>query len=432
MEFKNDYDFAKQLDSADNLNSFRKEFYFPMFNEKEALYFTGNSLGLQSKNVQNYILNELEDWANYGVEGHFLARNPWFSYHEFFAKPTANIVGSLASEVVVMNQLTVNLHLLMASFYRPTSRRFKIICEAKAFPSDQYAIESQIKFHGFDPELALIEVHPRAGELCIRHEDILNSIEANKDELSLVLIGGVNYLTGQLFDLQKITKAAHQAGAIAGFDLAHAAGNVELKLHDWNVDFACWCTYKYLNSGPGSVGGVFIHERHHKSDLPRFAGWWGHNKESRFKMEKGFRPIDTAEGWQLSNAPILSMAAHRAALEVFENAGFNNLLEKSKNLTSYAEYIISEVNKELLVDGNKRLEVITPTMNNANDYFGRGCQLSIVAHGFGKKLYDDLKLNGVITDWREPNVVRIAPVPLYNSYEDVYLLGEVLKKIIKS
>ena len=319
MNYQNRLAFAKQMDEQDDLKAFRSKFFIPQHQGKDAIYFTGNSLGLQPKSTAAYIQQELNDWAELGVEGHFQAKNPWLNYHEIFPKKYSAILGSLEEEVVVMNQLTVNLHLLMVSFYRPTQQRYKIICEAKAFPSDQYALESQVKFHGYNYEDAVIEVEPRAGEYTIRLED-----------------GGVNYYTGQLFDMQTITKAAHNVGAICGFDLAHAAGNVKLNLHDWNVDFACWCSYKYLNSGPGGVAGVFIHQRHIADEsLQRFAGWWGYKKDTRFKMNKGFEPIATAEGWQLSNAPILSMAAHKASLDIFEEAGMDLLLAKSKLLSDY-------------------------------------------------------------------------------------------------
>jgi kynureninase len=430
MKFNNTLTFAKEMDANDPLQSFRSKFYIPILHSKQAIYFTGNSLGLQPKSTQDAILTELEDWANFGVEGHFHARNPWYSYHELLNANSAKIVGALPSEVVLMNQLTVNLHLLMISFYRPTKERYKIICESKAFPSDQYALESQVIHHGFDTNASIIEIAPRPGEHCISHQDIYEAIEAHKNELALVMFGGVNYYSGQVFDMKTITEKAHAAGAFAGFDLAHAAGNIELKLHDWQVDFACWCSYKYLNSGPGSVAGAFVHQTHHQKNLPRLAGWWGHDKITRFKMEKGFKPIPTAEGWQLSNAPIFSMAAHKASLAIFEEAGIENLIAKGKMLKSYTEYVIEDVNAQL---GKEKgtLQVITPSTTHVGDYFGSGCQVSIVAQGYGKKLFEDLLSNSVIADWREPNVIRIAPVPLYNSFEDIYSFGEVLLKILK-
>lgn len=422
MNYKNTLEFAKQQDSEDPLKTYRNMFYFPMMHGRETVYFTGNSLGLQPKTTQDHVLNELEDWATFGVEGHFHARKPWLSYHEQFAVPVAKIVGATPEEIVVMNQLTVNLHLLMVSFYRPSATRYKILCEAKAFPSDQYALESQVKFHGLDPQEAIIEIAPRDGEQCIRHEDIIEAIEKNKDALALVMIGGVNYYNGQVFDMKSITAAGQKAGAIVGFDLAHAAGNIKLQLHDWNVDFACWCSYKYLNSGPGGVAGVFINKRHlNKPEIIRFAGWWGHDKETRFKMEKGFIPMPTAEAWQLSNAPVLSMAAHKASVDIFDAAGMDALTAKAEKLTGYLEFVIDEINKDL----EQKLEVITP-----RDKKQRGCQLSIVAHGRGKDLFNKLTQAGVISDWREPNVIRCAPVPLYNSFEDVFRFGEILKNAL--
>jgi len=418
MKYENTLPFAQAQDAADPLKKYREQFYFPQMHGREVVYFTGNSLGLQPKSTQDHVIKELEDWASFGVEGHFHARNPWFSYHEQFAEPVSKIVGAKPTEVVVMNHLTSNLHLLMASFYRPTKKRFKIICEYKAFPSDQYAIETQVQHHGFDPADAIVEVKPREGEYVIRTEDILAAIEKNKNELELVLFGGVNYFTGQVFEMEEITKAAHAAGAMAGFDLAHAAGNIKMNLHDWNVDFACWCTYKYMNSGPGCVGGAFIHEKHHKLQTPRLGGWWGHDKASRFKMEKGFKPMLTAEAWQLSNAPVIAMACHKAAIEMFSEAGMDALTQKSEKLTGYLEFIIQEINSKKQSPNSKGLEIITPKE--------RGCQLSIVAHGMGKSLHEKLTAAGVIADWREPNVIRCAPVPLYNSYEDVWRFGGIL------
>lgn len=420
MNFINTLEFAQQSDKADKLSTYRKKFLFPQHNGKEVVYFTGNSLGLQPVTTQSYIQQELEDWAKFGVEGHFLAKHPWMPYHEFLTDKMARIIGGMPEETVMMNQLTVNLHLLMVSFYRPTKQRYKILCEAKAFPSDQYALQSQIKFHGLDVKDALIEVAPRTGEYVIRHEDILEAIEKNKDSLALIMIGGVNYFTGQVFDMKSITAAGHKAGAIVGFDLAHAAGNLKLQLHDWDVDFAAWCSYKYLNSGPGSVAGAFVHQKHLKNtDLPMFAGWWGHDKNSRFLMDKTFVPMQTAERWQMSNAPIFAMAACRASLDIFDEVGMDALVERSKSLTAYLEFIVGVVNKQK----NNCLEIITPKEN-------RGCQISIVANGYGKPLYNKLIENGVIPDWREPNVIRCAPVPLYNSFEDIFRFGEILKSLL--
>ena len=423
MIYENTLSFARQLDENDALHHFRDRFYIPIINGKECIYFTGNSLGLQPKTTQDYVLNELEDWANFGVEGHFHARKPWMPYHEIFPKQIAKIVGALPEEVVVMNQLTVNLHLLMVSFYRPTKQRYKIICEAKAFPSDQYAMESQVKYHGLKYEDAVIEVNPRDGEYAIRTEDILSTIQQHGDSVALVLFGGVNYYTGQYFDIKKITEAAHDIGAIAGFDLAHAAGNVGLRLHDWDADFACWCSYKYLNSGPGGVSGIYIHQKHiTDTTIPRFAGWWGHTKDTRFKMEKGFEPIPTAEGWQLSNAPILSMAAHKASLDIFEEAGIENLVTKGQQLSDYLFFILDEINAG---SKEKLIEVITPRNKNV-----KGCQVSMLMLQKGKEVFEALKQHGVLADWREPNVIRVAPVPLYNTFSDVFTFGEIVKAIL--
>ena len=418
--FINTLAFAKQLDSQDALQANRQKFHIPQHNGSDMVYFTGNSLGLQPKSTQEYINQELTDWATHGVEGHFLAKNPWVSYHELLSEKTGKIVGAKASEVVMMNQLTVNLHLLMVSFYRPTKQRYKILCEAKAFPSDQYALQSQVKFHGYNPTDAIVEIAPREGEYEVKHEDIYKAIEEHKDSLALVMIGGVNYFSGQVFDMKAITEAGHKAGAVVGFDLAHAAGNLKLELHNWNVDFAAWCSYKYLNAGPGSVAGAFVHEKHHdNTDLPLFAGWWGHDKTERFKMAKEFNPIKTVERWQMSNAPILSMAAYKASMDMFDEVGLDALHKKSKELTAYLEFVVEEINKQK----NNCLEIITPKEN-------RGCQLSIVAHGHGKALFSKLMENGVIPDWREPNVIRCAPVPMYNSFEDVYRFGEILQKLL--
>jgi len=423
--FENTLAFAQLLDSKDPLKDFRDKFHFPNFHEKQVRYFTGNSLGLQPKSVRNYILEELDAWAEFGVEGHFLAKRPWFAYHENLTEKAAHVVGALPIEVVVTHSLTTNLHLLMVSFYRPEGKRTKILCEAKAFPSDQYALESQVKFHGLDLKENLVEVGPREGEQLIREEDILSKIEELGDELALVMIGGVNYYTGQLFDMESITKAGHAVGAIVGFDLAHAAGNINLKLHDWGVDFAAWCGYKYLNSSPGGVSGMFVHERHsYNPELPRFAGWWGYDKETRFLMQPGFNPMKGAEGWQLSNAPILGMAAHLASLEIFEEAGMDRIGTKRDLMTAYLEFVIdsiSEKNKERCT-----FELITP-----RDKTKRGAQLSIMAQGQGKALFDALSEEGVVADWREPNVIRIAPAPLYNSFEDCYWFGQLLERAIQ-
>ncbi len=423
MKFENSLNFAQELDQQDPLAAFRSRFHFPTFHNENPVYFTGNSLGLQPKTAATYIQEELNAWANFGVEGHFLAKRPWFSYHENLTNMAAKVVGALPIEVVITHSLTTNLHLLMVSFYKPVGKRVKILCEEKAFTSDQYALASQVAFHGL-PADTLVEVGPRSGEHLIREDDILQKIAELGDELALVMIGGVNYYTGQYFNLQKITTAGHAVGAIVGFDLAHAAGNVNLELHDWNVDFAAWCGYKYLNSSPGGVSGLFVHERHaHDKTLPRFAGWWGHNKEARFQMEPGFDPIPGAEGWQLSNAPVLGMAAHLASLEIFEEAGMERIAQKRNQLTAFLAFLIEDVSER-----NKEkcsFEIITPKSPSE-----RGAQLSILAKGQGKQLFDRLTDLGVIADWREPNVIRIAPAPLYNSYEDCFLFAQYLESAI--
>ena len=417
----NDAAYAQKMDEQDSLRHYRDQFYIPMINGEESVYFTGNSLGLQPKITQEHILNELEDWANFGVEGHVHARNPWVSYHEQFPSLLKDIVGAKETEIVVMNQLTVNVHLLFTTFYMPDAKRWKIICEAKAFPSDQYAIESQVKLHGLNPAEAIIEVHPRPGEVTIHTEDILSAIAEHGDETALVFFGGVNYYTGQVFDMKAITAKAHEVGACCGFDLAHAVGNIPLRLHDWDADFACWCSYKYLNSGPGSVAGVYIHERFHTSDLPRLAGWWGHDKASRFAMGPEFSPIPTAEGWQLSNAPIFSMAAHKASLEIFRDAGMEALFEKSKLLSKYLLNTLHAINEGL---DQPLLQIITPSAENEH-----GCQVSLLMLRDGKHIFEALKTAGILADWREPDVIRIAPVPLYNSFYDIYRFGQVLSNM---
>lgn len=423
MQFNNNLSFAKELDAADSLGSFRSKFFIPQHNGKDCIYLTGNSLGLQPKSTAAYIQQELDDWARLGVEGHFHAKHPWLHYHEMFAAQLSNIVGCLPHEVVAMNQLTVNLHLMLVTFYRPSSTRYKIICEAKAFPSDQYAFETQVKFHGFDPAEAIIEVAPREGEHTLRTEDIIATINRHADTTALVLFGGINYYTGQFFDIAAISAAAHKHGIIAGFDLAHAAGNVALHLHDWDVDFACWCSYKYLNSGPGGIAGVYIHERHARNtELPRFAGWWGYTQETRFIMQKGFQATPTAEGWQLSNAPVLSMAAHKASLDIFEAAGMEALHQKRKLLSAYLHDMLHQINAQY---SDPVIEVITPA-----DEQSRGCQVSMLMHKNGKAIFNALMEQGVIADWREPNVIRVAPVPLYNSFEDIWQFGRIVKEVL--
>ena len=414
MNYKNTANFALELDAKDELRSYRNEFHIPLQkNGEEHIYMCGNSLGLQPKRTKEFLNQELDDWATFGVEGHFHAKNPWLPYHEFLAESYAKIVGAKSSEVVAMNTLTVNLHLMMVSFYRPTQKRHKIIIEGDAFPSDIYAVESQIKHHGFLPENSLIKLRPRDGESAIRTEDISAIIEREGDEIALIMLGGVNYYTGQVFDFEKITKIAHNKGINVGFDLAHAAGNIKLELHKWGVDFAVWCSYKYLNSGPGSVAGAFVHEKHHNTNLPRFAGWWGHNKEDRFKMPDKFNPIASAEGWQLSNPPILSLAAIRASLSIFDEVGMDKLLSKSIKLTDYLVFLLNSINTD-------RIEIITPKE--------RGCQLSIRVNNGDKKLFDSITVKGVIADWREPDVIRVAPIPLYNSFQDVFNFYSLLKE----
>lgn len=424
MSFQNTLEFAQQLDAKDELKAYRNEFIFPQHKHKNVIYFTGNSLGLQPKRTQKYVEEVMADWANLAVEGHFYAEKPWWDYQERFAEPLSKIVGAKPSEVTVMNTLTVNLHLLMVSFYRPTKLRYKIICEEKAFPSDQYMFQSQVQHHGYDVNDAIVEIKRREGEHNIRLEDIIAKINEVGDELALVLIGGVNYYTGQVFDMKAITEAGHQVGANVGFDLAHAAGNIKLELHDWNVDFAAWCSYKYMNSGPGNASGCFVHEKHHHTNLPRFAGWWGHNKERRFKMEPTFDPVHGADGWQVSNLPILSLAPYLASVEMFAEVGMDKLIQKRDQITSYLEFILHEIDAEI---PGTEFEIITPS--NPTE---RACQLSVFLHGQGRSLFDYLMKNGVITDWREPNVIRLAPVPLYCSFEDMYHFGQILKEGILS
>jgi len=415
--------YAQEQDANDPLRAYRERFYFPSFSSSELLYFTGHSLGLQPKSVRGAVGLELDEWAKFGVEGHFHSTNPWYSYHELLTPTMADIVGANQSEVVCMNSLTTNLHLLFVSFYRPSKKRYKIISEAKMFPSDRYLLETQAKFHGFDPAEAIIEVAPRDGEHLIREEDILDAIASHADEVALVFFGGVNYFTGQLFDIRRLTVAAHAVGAIAGFDLAHAAGNVPLALHDWSVDFAAWCSYKYLNSSPGNVGAIFVHDRHGRDfDLPRFGGWWGHDKATRFEMQNGFQPMPGAEGWQLSNAPILGMAAMKASLDIYAEAGMPALRRKSRKLTGYLEYTIDRLAGEFQ---DARISIITP-----RDPDQRGCQISMDVAGRERQLFDDMIAAGVIADFREPCIIRMAPVPLYNSFADVYTFGEVMRELL--
>lgn len=415
MKYENSLAFANKMDQSDPLRSFRARFHIPQHNGKDTLYFAGNSLGLLPKTTPEAVQKELDIWQGQGVLGQ---HSRWAAYHEKLTESTAKLVGALPHEVVVMNALTVNLHLLLVSFYQPTKDRYKIVIEKGAFPSDQYAMESQIKFHGFAPKDALIELAPRSGEKCLRTEDMIQTINSHGSAIATILIGGVNYYTGQAFDMQAITKAGQDAGAKVGFDLAHAAGNLVLSLHEWNVDFAAWCTYKYLCSGPGSPGAVFVHEKHQDWKGPRFAGWWGHDKKTRFKMGADFLPIAGAEGWQISNAPILSMACLRNALDIFDAAEMIELRKKSEKLTGFLEFLLNSL--------PDHISIITPADPNQ-----RGCQLSLVIHQNAKVIFNELVENGVICDWREPDVIRIAPTPLYNSFTDVYLFYELLKSLIK-
>mgnify|MGYP000023514696 CR=1 FL=1 len=419
MKYKNSLAFAKQQDEEDKISNLRNRFHIPKDKKgNDWLYFTGNSLGLQPKTAKEYINQELEDWANLGVEGHFEGKHPWINYHELLTDKMATIVGAKPIEVVVTNTLTTNLHLLMVSFYRPTKTKYKIVIESDAFPSDRYAVESQLEFHGFSKE-DIIEWKPRKDSALLRIEDLEEIVSTQGDEIALLLIGGVNYYTGQFLDLKKIAAIGHSKNCVVGIDLAHGAGNIQPNLHDSNVDFAAWCTYKYLNAGPGSLAGLFVHERHAKNkELPRFAGWWNHNKETRFNMRMPFDVMQGAEGWQLSNPPVLSMAPILASLDIFEEVGMDALREKSEKLTGYFEFLINEI-------GSETIKIITPT--NPKE---RGCQLSIEVKNANKSLHKKLTENNIITDWREPNVIRCAPTPMYNSFQDVYRMVSKLKELL--
>jgi kynureninase len=412
---------AFRLDKEDNLAAFRDEFYIPPQKDgSPSIYLCGNSLGLQPKSVQAYLQQELDDWGDLGVEGHLQAKNPWLSYHELLTVPMARIVGAKPIEVVSVNTLTTNLHMLMASFYRPTKDRFKILIEGDAFPSDRYAVASQVKWHGYNPDEAIVVIEPREGEVLINQQDLEEKIENEGSEIALIMLGGLNYYTGQFLDLKRITELGHKQGCVVGFDLAHAAGNVILDLHGSGADFAAWCSYKYLNSGPGSLAAMFVHERHaYAFNIPRFAGWWGHNKTTRFDMRHDFDPLPGAEGWQLSNPPILSLAAVRASLDIFERAGMPALRKKSLLLTGYLEFLLNKVE-------DNRIRIITP--KNTDE---RGCQLSIQMQGADKRLYNMLTDKGIVADWREPDVIRVAPVPLYNTFQDVYRFAELMKSRLK-
>jgi kynureninase len=410
-EFLAGEEFARQMDAEDPLAKYRDRFWFPRASTGEpCIYLCGHSLGLQPKSAQDYVQQALKDWAELGVEGHFHARDPWMPYHRLLTSQTARLVGARSEEVVVMNSLTVNLHLMMVSFYRPTKQRYKILIERGAFPSDQYAVHSQIRFQGFDPEKSVIELGPRAGEPYLRDEEMLARIDREGDSIALILLGGVNYSTGQAFDLEAITKAGHAKGCLVGFDLAHAAANLVLRLHDCGPDFAAWCSYKYLNGGPGCVAGCFVHARHARAwDLPRFSGWWGHDEKTRFEMRPEFRPMTGAEGWQLSNPPILALAALRASMEIFDEVGMERLRAKSISLTAYLEFLLGQP------ASRSQFSIITPREKER-----RGAQLSIRVTAAGQNLCSRLAQKGVIGDWREPDIFRVAPVPLYNSYSDVY------------
>lgn len=422
IDYKFSEDFAKKMDAEDPMKGFRERFFFPQVNEKEAIYFCGNSLGLQPKSVKSYLEKELDNWARLGVDGHFHGEDAWYHIRQKSKPALAEIVGAHTHEVVAMNNLTSNLHFLMVSFYQPTQERNKIIVEAGAFPSDMYMLESQVRFHGLDPDEVIVELKPRVGEHILRTEDILEEIKNQGDSLALVNMAGLQYYTGQLFDIKAITEAAHEQGAYAGFDLAHAAGNARLKLHEWNVDFATWCSYKYMNSGPGNVSGIFVHERFaDRPDLPRFAGWWGYDESQRFLMEKGFIPMHGADGWQVANSNVLALAAHQASLDIFKEAGIENLRAKSEKLTGYLAYLIEQIGGKSGI-----LEIITP--NNPAD---RGCQLSLHIHRGGKAVFDEWYSQGVVGDWRNPNVIRLAPTPLYNSFLDVYRFGLILEQSLK-
>nr|WP_299383879.1 kynureninase [Allomuricauda sp.] len=417
MDFQNTLAYAQGLDAKDPLTKYRDQFHYPQVNGKDVIYFTGNSLGLQPKRTQKFVEDVMKDWRELAVEGHFYAEKPWWDYHERLAAGLAKIVGAKKEEVSVMNTLTVNLHLLMVSFYRPSGKRIKILCEEKAFPSDQYMLQSQARFHGYDPEDVIVEVNKREGEHFWRTEDILNKIDEVGEELALVLMGGVNYYNGQVLDMEAITRAGKSVGALVGWDLAHGVGNVKLALHDWNADFAAWCSYKYMNSGPGNASGVFVNEQYlGRKDIPRFEGWWGTKKETRFLMQPEFDPIETADAWQLSNPPILSVAPYLASLELFDEVGMDALVAKQKQIVAYLEFVLHEIDKEV----ESTFEIITPK--------DRGCQLSVFLHGEGRPLFDYLMKNGVITDWREPNVIRLAPAPFYCSYADMYNFGQILKQ----
>lgn len=419
-QFEASEDFAIAMDERDSLKDYRDRFLIPKTSSGDCIYLCGHSLGLQPKTAAAYVEQELKDWAALGVEGHFHAKNPWMRYHRLLTEQTAELVGAKPLEVVVMNSLTVNLHLMMVSFYRPTKERHKIVVERGAFPSDQYAVKSQISFHGFDPAASLIELTPRPGESCLHDEDIDALIEREGHEIALIMLGGVNYATGQAFDMARITRAGHARGCVVGFDLAHAAGNLLLKLHEWGPDFAVWCSYKYLNGGPGCIAGCFVHERYtHSWELPRFAGWWGHDEGSRFEMGPEFQPMPGADGWQLSNPSIVSLAILRASMNIFHEAGIEQLRAKSVVLTGYLEFLLNQ-------NASRKFSIATPREKER-----RGAQLSIRVPERGRALCEQLNREGIVGDWREPDTFRVAPVPLYNSFQDVFRFARRFMAIVE-
>lgn len=418
VDYQPDEDFAKRLDAEDPLRGFRERFCIPAGPDgKPVIYFCGNSLGLMPSDSRKLVQEELESWANFGVDAHFKGRRPWYSYHEQFRESGARLVGALPGEVVMMNSLTVNLHLMMVTFYRPTQQRYKILIESPTFPSDLYAVKTQIRHHGFDPADALVTLQPREGEHHIHTTDIESLLEDHGDQIALVLLAGVNFNTGQVLDMPRIAEVARREGCVFGLDLAHAVGNVPLSLHDWDIDFAVWCHYKYLNSGPGAIGGCFVHEKHGKKlDLPRFAGWWGNDPATRFEMHRqlDFVPQAGADGWQISNPPILAAAPLLASLAIFDEAGMEALRVKSIKLTGYLEYLLDRIE-------GRRFEIITPREPGA-----RGCQLSVLVHDDPRGLFKSLLEKNIVVDFREPNVIRIAPVPLYNTFHEVWRFAEAL------
>lgn len=418
--FQNTLSFAQNADAADSLAQYKEVFLFPQHEGEKKLYFTGNSLGLQPIAARAEVEKIMEAWEKLAVDGHFHGAQPWWDLHESLSPSLASLVGALPQEVAVMNTLTVNLHLLMVSFFRPKGQRKKILCEEKAFPSDQYMLQSQLRFHGLNPEADLIEVKKKSGQTAWQTSDFLEAIEQHQNELALIFLGGVNYYNGQVLDLQTLSKLAKEKGIPIGLDLAHAIGNIPLQLHEWGVDFAAWCSYKYLNSGPGSLAGIYVHEQYlNSTNIPRFEGWWGEQKATRFKMQPRFTPMPNAEAWQLSNLPMLSLAPQVASLKLFDEAGIDTLRAKSLKLTAYLSYVLLQT-----PNFDEFVEIITPEQ--------RGSQLSLLFRKNGREIFEFLTQNGVVPDWREPNVIRLAPVPFYNSFEDVFRLGQILHRAIKS